>query len=328
MSREEGVRRERFSVERTKEWVALNDKRTHKTDEFRGESQPSLYRAYGLSRYCEAVGGAPEDSVMAFCRNALARSLEGRQWDTLGWFRGKYAWKHSLLGNSALYQFTLRCVNRDLAGVIGYLRLSQLRGREADPDAWGQYARLAVLRFALGKYARYQADAGLVAVPRNADVAEPLLRIADFREPRNWFHQVLDVHQHRVTLTNGAVPPEPITFGSYLVPYRELAPEAARLLAKWGLGDETKVYLDHYASRNPSWFVLFGDAVDGRETPWLFLDDMHQLFMAHAWLADTDADALAGYIDVPYAKVGDLFYMHKLAEAIKAYRGVEYRDAG
>ena len=51
---------------------------------------------------------------------------------------------------------------------------------------------------------------------------------------------------------------------------------------------------------------------------------MHQLFMAHAWIAGTEADTLVRLIDVPYAKVGDLFYLHKLAETIKAYRGMRY----
>lgn len=326
IGRQEGVRRERFSADRDRAWVAANDRWNPKCDEFAVEDKPSLYRAYGLSRYYAAVGERPEDGVAAFCRGALAESLRDRQWDTMGWFRGKYSKTYSLLAVSSLHQFTLRCVNRDLAGVMGCLRIAHLRSEEAEAEAWGHLARLAVLRFALGKYARYQAETGLVGLPRDAQAAAPLLKIADFRQPQNFFQQVLDLDQHRVTLTNGAVPPEPVTFGSYLVPYRDLVPEAGRLLADWGLGEETRVYLSHYAARNPSWFVLFGDAVDGRETPWLFLADMHQLFMAHAWIAKTDPDTLAGYIDVPYAKLGDLFYLHKLAETIKACRGLRYVD--
>ena len=107
--------------------------------------------------------------------------------------------------------------------------------------------------------------------------------------------------------------------------YRELVPETARLLADWGMGPETIVYLDHYSARNGTWYALFSDAIDGRETPWLFLADIHQLFPAHAWIAKTDPNRLVRYVDVPYARVGDLFHMHKLAETIKAVRGIEYR---
>jgi hypothetical protein len=49
------------------------------------------------------------------------------------------------------------------------------------------------------------------------------------------------------------------------------------------------------------------------------------MFMAHAWLAGTPPEALRRYIDFSWTARGDLFYMHKLAEAIKAYRGVEWR---
>ncbi len=325
VDRQKGARREHFSVPRSDEWVSLNDRWNKKDDEFRGEQKPSLFRAYGLARYYAALGERPEDEVVNFCQGALAESLAGRQWDTLGWFRGKYAWRYGLLGDSALHQFTLRCVNRDLAGALGFLKLCALRGEEGEAAAWGQFARLSVLRFALGKYARYQAEVGLVGLPRNNKIAEQMLAIADFKKPQNFFHQVLELDQHRVTLTNGAAPPEPITFGSYLVPYRDLVPEVGRLLADWGLDEETRVFLAHYAARNPSWYVLFGDAVDGRETPWLFLADMHELFMAHAWIAGTSAEELVRYIDIPYAKVGDLFYMHKLAEAIKALRGTRWR---
>jgi len=330
MKREVGARRERYSIDRDAAWVAANDKWNHKNDEYRTEPKPSIYRAYGLSRFYEAARQKPDAKVLAFCKGALADSLTGRQWDTFGWFRGKYLWTYRLLRTRSMHQFTLRCVNRNLAGAMGYVRLCALAGTEASrrdaapAEAWGQYARLAVLRFALGKYPRYQAETNLVALPRNPTGRQELLKVADFTHPVNFFHQVLDLDQHHVSVTNGAVPPEPVTFGSYLIPYRDLVPEAGRLLAEWGMIAETKTYLAHYAARTPTWFVLFSDAIDGRECAWLFPGDVHQLFMAHAWMAGAEADELTMYVDVPYGKVGDLFYMHKLAEAIKAHRGALY----
>ena len=50
----------------------------------------------------------------------------------------------------------------------------------------------------------------------------------------------------------------------------------------------------------------------------------HQLFMAHAWIAGTPPERLERYVDVPWTPLGDLYYMHKLAETIKAYRGVRW----
>jgi len=164
-----------------------------------------------------------------------------------------------------------------------------------------------------------------VQLPRNSKAAEQLLKISDFRNPVNFFHQVRQFVPEGVSLSSGAVPPEPVTFGSYLMVYRELVAETGRLLADWGMGPETIAFLDHYAARNGTWYALLSDAIDGRETLWLFLADMHQLFLAHAWVAKTGAEMLVRFVDVPYAKVGGLFYMHKLAEAIKTLRGIEYK---
>jgi len=38
-------------------------------------------------------------------------------------------------------------------------------------------------------------------------------------------------------------------------------------------------------------------------------------------------ETLARWIDVPYARLGDLCHPHKLAETIKAHRGVTYEEA-
>ena len=46
------------------------------------------------------------------------------------------------------------------------------------------------------------------------------------------------------------------------------------------------------------------------------------LFMVHAWMAATPPKRLERYIDVPWMWRGDLYHLHKLAETIKAYRGV------
>ena len=53
-------------------------------------------------------------------------------------------------------------------------------------------------------------------------------------------------------------------------------------------------------------------------------NDSYQLFMAHAWVAGTPAATLERYIDVPWVAIGDDYYLLKLAETIKAYRGITW----
>ena len=56
----------------------------------------------------------------------------------------------------------------------------------------------------------------------------------------------------------------------------------------------------------------------------MYPTDAHQLFMAHAWIVGTPPEKLERYIDQPWTPIGDLYYMHKLAETIKAHRGVRW----
>ena len=55
--------------------------------------------------------------------------------------------------------------------------------------------------------------------------------------------------------------------------------------------------------------------------------DSYQIFMAEALIRRAPAEDLARYADIPWLETGDLFYMQKLAETIKAYRGVTWGSA-
>lgn len=288
------------------------------------ERAPSLYRAYGLACYHRATGERPSDDTMAFCRRALAEVLKDRQWDTLAWFRGKRAVFRSpaYSHRGRYYRSVTRLAHRDLAGLIGYLRLSRMRGEPCETEAWGQLARLAAFRFALARYARYQAGAGMVAPP-NEEAARQWSRLGDFSKPGSWSFQVLDINQHGVDLCNGA--PWLEMMAPTFVVYLEMAPEVARMMADWGLGEDTRLFLDRFAIRQPNWYAAHADAVQRNECRVMPPSDSHQMFMAHAWIVKTRPEQLERYIDVPWLERGDLFYLHKLAETIKAYRGVKWK---
>ena len=53
--------------------------------------------------------------------------------------------------------------------------------------------------------------------------------------------------------------------------------------------------------------------------------DAYQVFCAHAQILGASGRQLARWIDVPWLDRGDLFYLHKLAETVKAYRGVRWQ---
>ena len=46
----------------------------------------------------------------------------------------------------------------------------------------------------------------------------------------------------------------------------------------------------------------------------------HTLFMAKAWVLGAEPGELEGCLDLPWQQRGDLYYIHKLAETVRAHR--------
>lgn len=318
-------------------------------DEYYEGNAPSLFRAYGVSRFYQSTNRKPAKEAVKFWRHIMSESLTGRQWDTLGWFWGKYASKHGAFEGSprsmAEYisryrlqylQFTPRALHRDAAGLIGYCRLCRMAGEKGEPEAWGQLARLLAFRFALTRYGRYLDESGLFHMPDNTAARELLACSGDFSVSENHFEQVWEVNQHEVVMLSGTskewtpgwfLHSEVLPYGIFYQPiFFDMTPEVGQILADWGLKDDAARYLKHYAEVQPIWYQSHADftQIDCGELPGTAPSDAYQHFMAHAWIAGTPPETLERYIDVPWVGRGDFFYMHKLAETIKAYRGVKW----
>lgn len=217
--------------------------------------------------------------------------------------------------------------HRDLAGLIGFLRVCRQAGSAGPEEAWGQLARLAALRFGMARYGRYQASSGIVGMPADPAAAKELLRWGDLSRPENYIHvNVAQIDQQRVRICDGVRPVDTDTGGFHLT-FMEMVPEVGRMLRDWGLADDVKRYLDFWSMRHPNWFNAYADARRGHEVRYTYASDSHQLFMAHAWIAGTAPQALERYIDVPWALLGDLYHMHKLAETIKAHRALRGKQS-
>ena len=64
-----------------------------------------------------------------------------------------------------------------------------------------------------------------------------------------------------------------------------------------------------------------------REQGFEFPECSQQIFMAKAWIEGAPVDRLADLVDVPWVRIGDLYYIQKLAETLRAARGVEWKPA-
>jgi hypothetical protein len=287
------------------------------------DKAPSLFRCYALERCSIALGEAPEAAAVAFSDRAIDDLLQAREWDTLGWFKGKYAVRRAWGHRRETVQYTVRCANRDLAGLIGYLRLHNLEG---PPEVWGQFARLAALRFAAARYGRYQAAAGIVGLPDNPAAVKAFARWGDYSKPETYVFQLADLNQYGAVLSEGVIPQD-TTMGVYQFPFMDMVPEVARMLRDWGLADVVRRYVGYWQMQQPELYAAFAQALRGEESRWAYASDSDQLFMASAWIAGTPPEQLQHWLDVPWAPLGDLYFMHKLAETLKAFRGVQWTAA-
>ncbi|HRT97803.1 MAG TPA: hypothetical protein P5532_25635, partial [Planctomycetota bacterium] len=332
------------------------------------KAQPGIWNLYGLARFYELAGQKPDKDVMAKCNEIVARSMEHRDWATLYWLRGHTP------GFNAVH-----AVNQLFAGLIGYIRLARLAGdRDAEALGWGLFARIAALRFAMGKYTQYMHDAHLFnpryclhdsllgrALPpedRTIQVETDPKRYTLPEDPAWWakmrkgdwmgelvtwswtkpldnvrqVHRLdeagVDVWEWCGTDCFGSGQKRDADFqkdfwymrlAPYLLPFRDMVPELGRFMAD-RLKPEVEAYCARIVENQPHWHITYAEAILSAEIGFNCPCDAYGHFLARAWVLGEKPEQLERYLDVPWLPLGDLYYIHKLAETIKAYRGVAW----
>lgn len=281
-----------------------------------------LFNLYPRHQLTRAVGRELGKAGWSDCRRAAAESLKGRDWATLFWFDGQ---GDEMAG-------VVAC-NRNFAGLLGLIRLSREMGdHEAEQLAWGQLARSAALRHAMGRYRRYLYDIGRIRMPQDPEwqvlTYEPThyghLISYNCTKPEHDIDQVSVLNQFEVvTGTYHPMGNWRFSMRPYQIPFRFMVPELARFLADH-LKPEAARYVRVVAEYQPDWYLTWAEATLGTEHNANHPCDAYQNFLARAWILDEPPERLRKYLDVPHLARGDYFYMHKLAEIARAYRGVRW----
>jgi hypothetical protein len=82
------------------------------------------------------------------------------------------------------------------------------------------------------------------------------------------------------------------------------------------------------AALTPHWYAAYNEGTLGWEHNLSHPDDAFDLFMANAWIQQNSADQLAHWTDIPWlTDGGDFFYLQKLAETAKQFRGLVWRSS-
>lgn len=286
----------------------------------------TLWAAWGLSRYYQETGDAVSPGVATAIRSIVDADLAEQDWATGHWFAG-FEDRQTAVENG----------NRYWAGLAG---ASWLLGEASHPDEGLVRALLAkatVTRVAMAHLPRWQASAGLVTLP--TDLGSGAANAAwmpasssewigfvftyDWSTPDDDPRQTIFLDQFRVYLDDskwrrGYIPGG---YTNYAPPYRSFVHPLGELLAA-AVGDEAAIYAAKFREMQPHWWVPFADANLGVEANIQQPADSHGIFLARAWLEKAPAATLERESGYPWlVSGGDLFTLHKLAEAIRAYRG-------
>jgi len=106
----------------------------------------------------------------------------------------------------------------------------------------------------------------------------------------------------------------------YYLPFRDMTPELGGFLADH-LKPESEAFCERVVENQPHWHTAYSEAILSAEIGFMTPCNAYSVFTARAWIAREPAANLLRCCDVPWLKTGDLFYIHKLAETVKAYRG-------
>lgn len=312
--------------------VVINDWLQHRKDVFL-ERVP-LYNLLALSRYYAVTGDAMPSQVLIDARAILDRAMQEQDWGTFSWFQ-----EPPITEGIIWPQFGARKrredvieSNRHFAGMVGFMALARKAGdRDAEALGRGLLARAAVLRLGMALYPRYLYSANLVELPPEPDwqarysAGQWYGQIFNYnwRGPYDDARQPVIVDQFGVLLSDHVDDDYPIS--PYLTAFRDMVPELARFLDDYAKAD-SEIYINKVEAVFPHWYMAFAEGMLGAEHNLSHPIDSYQLFIAKAWLQRENADRLARYASFPWLDAGDLFYTHKLAETIKAYRGWTWSD--
>lgn len=273
---------------------------------------------YHLARYYELMGERDElEDVWEDMPQMLNPYLMNLDWGTMGLLRRPVSW-YGRAGLGGVID-----VNNLFAAMVGAVRLARMAGdRDAEETFWGLFGKVAALRFAMGKYPAYLYRHGLMRPAEGKDWMMRLLRgswhgylyTMNWSGPEDEVQQIWQMDQFGVNFREDRWRAWP-----GIMTFLEPVPELGRFF-KDHLKDESKALMRRVNEAMPAWWTVYCPCVQTWETSFQPPEDAHQLFMLSAWVLDERPERLAWLRDVPWLARGDLFYIHKLAETIRAYR--------
>lgn len=284
-----------------------------------------LENVYYLARYHAALERQPDTSYLDAAREIVERYAAHLDWASCGF----YLWEKNGVTTKDVrrpdYDHGTGGVpdlNRLYAAGVGLIRLG--RGTEQEAMGWWLLARASLGRVGVERLRDEYYDLGIwdsYGHPRHLEVKKSGHRgvgtgagkADNFQTARS-----ADEFHRDYVLWAGH-----LWHTVRVLPWYGLTPELARFLRDHCAAD-TEAFVKKVTTLSPDWHLWMCQMMLGSEVNYPYPEDSWQLFMANAWILDKPAPLLESWLDVPWVARGDLYYIHKLAETIKAYRGVRW----
>lgn len=290
----------------------------------------SLMTLYMLSQYYSSIGAGTElDAQWATIKDILKPYVHHSDWSTMTmtpytWPQGRY---------EGILRGGIGETNRMVAGATGFIRLARLISDQEATD-FGFYLlnKALISRFAQDKLVKHLYETGLQTMPENPNwqvqislslgsASDATLWRNDWRSYEDDVRRPLRFDQFGIVLENGI----PLFGEMELLAYSDLTPELARFLRDFLLAEATEWY-EAVEENSPAWYEAYADSYLGNEAPFSIPHNAHQIFMVKAWILNETPANLTTYTEIPWVHIGDYYYIHKLAETIKVYRGIKWEN--
>jgi hypothetical protein len=314
---------------------------------------------YALAAYNRCVEPMSPEQAREAVQKVLGPYFQHQDWATLGCLEwpGSSIWLGQIDGLNGEMD-----ANFTFTGLVGALRLAyQANDTASLPLLWGQFARAAIRRYALGRYGDFLYQDKVILLPTDPAVTKAQWE-AYCCSPAGteWFHKMLLGYyqqpewmvRHFRNLTafsghlytfNWTKPEDDVRgvarmseYGAYfddtvqpydaliLTPYAGLeSPELGRFLAEIEKS-RARIVADRVAENLPGWYLTYATATLGAEVNYHHPLIAYHQFLLRAWVLQEPPEKLARYVDIPWMARGDLYYIYKLIETINAYRGTAW----
>lgn len=295
---------------------------------FVGNRKNGLERFYFLSAYYDLTGAddLTEDWNGIKDAAAVASGFDRQDWASMGWFM-KEPHRISAYGGTTRVSAVgggAEEVNAAFAGFLGLARMARQLGpdeKDSLDQAAGMLARMAALRIAMAYYSHYMYDNNFLDTFDAPGIYGCVLLREDWNSPLCDNRQVTTLDQFGVDFTYYPDPGWALNLGAF----QRITPELGRLLREHAL-EPTRAYFEMVARNWPDWNAAFSEMFYSHEVTYNQPEDPYNLFMLKAWTLDAGPRELRGLLDIPWMERGDLYYLVKLAETIRAFRAGQTHD--